>query len=250
MHEFRLEVAVGYGLTALRRFGWLVGLVMLIDGGLELMARLLLERAQFLGTDWTLAGPAVTVFQRGLAALTAAAVYLLTFAGARGEPLRPLDQLRRLASVLPVILLAEAVYSLPGVLAVTVFQGNPGAAQAVVFARGLYHLGLFLTLSLLIPLMLDKRLPLSSGIERAMTLIRGRRWPLTLMTLAPLLVVGVIQFLFISASAQQQALSDTWPVFLLSYPLYGLVPVVIAAVYLESDRVNGEGPEQLAETFE
>lgn len=248
--EFRLEVAVGAGLTALRRFGWLIGAVMVAGGGLEIAARLLLERAQVLGTDWALAEPAVTGFQRFLGALTAATVYLLTISGARGEPLRPFDKLRRLASTLPVILLAEAVYILPGILAAIVFQGNLDALQAVAVVRGLYHLTLFLSLALLVPVMLDRGPTLDNGVEQAMALIRGRRWPLFVMTMGPLLVVGLVQFLLIGRGARQEPLSDTWPVLLVSYPLYGLVPVVIAAVFLESDGVNGEGPEQLAKTFE
>ena len=250
MSEFRLEVAVRHGLTALRRFGWLIGVVMLIDGGFEIAVRMLLERALVLGTDWSLAEPAVTVFQRVLAAGTAAVVYLLTFAGARGEPTRPFHKLRRLASALPIILLVEAVYNLPGILAATVFQGLPAALQAIVFARGLYHLALFLTLAMLVPIILDRGLTLTSGIERAMMLIRGRRWPLFLMTAAPMVAVGVLQFLLVGGSIRGQPLTETWPVFLLSYPLYGLVPMVIASVYLESDGANGEGPEQLAETFD
>jgi hypothetical protein len=249
VQEFRLEVAVRDGLTALRRFGWLMLLVMLADGGFEIGTRLLLEHWQFLGTDWTFSNVAIWTAQRLVTATTAAAIYLLAMTGARGEALRPLILLRRLASCLPIVVLAEAVVVLPGEVASLLFQGNTMALGAVRFAAGLYHLGMFLSLGLVIPAILDRGLTLSAGIERGLALLRGRRWPLFLMTLAPSVVMAGVRMAmgYIDPLRQVQ---EVWFLYLLNYAIYGFVLLAIAATYLESAGANGAEPEELAETFD
>ncbi|WGM39847.1 hypothetical protein [Caulobacter sp. NIBR1757] len=248
VQEFRLEVAFRDGLTALRRFGWLMLLVMLADGGFEIGTRLLLEHWQFLGTDWTFAAVAIWAGQRLATASTAATIYLLAMTGARGEPLRPLTLLRRLSSCLPIIILADAVFILPGEVASLFFQDNTVALRAVRFAAGLYHLGMFLSLGLVIPVILDRGLTLSAGVAQGLALIRGRRWPLFLMVLAPSLVMGGVRMAMGDVDPLRQV-QQVWFLYLLNYAIYGFALLAIAATYLESAPVNGAEREELAETF-
>ena len=113
----------------------------------------------------------------------------------------------------------------------------------------LYRLALFLSLSLLVPAVLDRGLTLSASIERSLFLLKGRRWPLFLMVSGPLVAVGLLKRLA-GVNTPLSPLAETWPLYLLCYPVYGLALVAIASVYLESNGAGGDEPEQLAETFE
>lgn len=248
VQDFRLEVAVGDGVTALRRCGWLMLLVMLADGGFEISGRLLVEHWQALGTDWTFSAVAMAAAQRLASALTAAFIYLLAFAGARGESLRPAVLLQKLASCLPIIVLIEAVFILPGNAAALLFQDNPPALAAIGAASGLYHLGLFLSLGLVLPAILDRGLTLSAGIEQGLALIRGRRWPLTFMTLGPSLAMAGVR-LGMGYVDPLRRVQEVWFLYLLNYLIYGFVLLAIAVVYTESRRAAGGDTEQVAETF-
>jgi hypothetical protein len=247
--EFRLEVAIGDGMNALRRFGWQMAIISLVNGAGQIALMQLQQQRAFLGADSDLFTLGVWVASRAGAVLAVAAICLLTIEGARGQPLRQGQAARRIASCLLGLAVVEAVFTLPGVVLSRVFAAVPGASGVTTVAIMIFQTVLLLTLGLVVPALIDRGPPLSVAVERAVALVKGRRFALFLMSLAPSFAAGVI------GGAGRHMIGDSEALAALALSLgtaliSNLTLVAIAAVYLESEAANGESSTRLAETFD
>lgn len=210
-------------------------------------------------------GGAVLVLVAGkmFAAATAAALTLLTLNPS--DPRAPQEQLRALALVLPAafgLQLAQDGLQLAFRLMI-LFQpyspASPGSSLSLLMLIiGVWALAFYAWLAYALPFVVDQRRAAVDALERSWTLTRRRRWLLLGLSLALMLLLGVVNLLLRKGmlSAPGLALIDQpWVSMrglsaIVSAVTVSLQIIFSAALYLELRRLAGATSKSLAEVFD
>ncbi|HYE45914.1 MAG TPA: hypothetical protein VEA44_09095 [Caulobacter sp.] len=178
--------------------------------------------------------------------LVAGVVIALALSGAKGERFRLAELARRVASALPTLACGILVMSGPGWITTLWPIGGDAVDRLPISA--VYYLVMATVLGMTLPAALDLKLSPPAAARVGLRLTAGRRWLLLgiwmLAAVAAVLMFGLgyVPFLFAN-------LGDHWAAETIEYPVETLMNVLLVGLYIELDRLRGQGPERVADTF-
>jgi hypothetical protein len=245
--RFSLRGAAIVGLEALRRRWASLLIVSLICGALAIGIDAL-DGPDL--PDGAAAPPRILALQIAMDliwALTAAVVAALALGGARGQPLDLRWAARRTASALPLVLLATVIMEAP-TWAVAAWPSLKAGLPDLPYSTVWYFVMTAL-LGLTLPVAVDRSPFPTDAVRDGWTLLRGRRWLMVglilLMSLCLVVITVVIYIPMIATGTQDHWASDgAGTVF------QALNILMLVGLYLEFDRLRGQGAAGVAAAFD
>ncbi|NBB14995.1 hypothetical protein GVN21_06465 [Caulobacter sp. SLTY] len=245
--RFSLRGATIFGIEALRRRWASLLVVGLICGAIAIGIDVL-DGPDL--PDGVAAPPTILALQIAMDlvwALTAGVAIVLALGGARGRPLDLKGVGRNTAAALPLVLLATMVMDTP--TWVVAFWPSLKAGLPDLPYSTLWYLVMTALLGLTLPVGLDRSPFPTDAVRAGWALLRGRRWLMVglilLMSFCLLLITGLVYVLMLATGTQ-----DHWASEGVGAVFQILNNLMLVGLYLEFDRLHGQGAAGVAAAFD